>query len=250
MLQPGFGTRMIGKDEAPSPAYMWGEAEIGWIRRLVDDPSAHETQAMASYMPGKKAKRAETAEAKEESGLSGGGAPASPADDAREESEMTAAGEAGGSAPARGRAKESAAPAAAAPASSPVIAPAQKAISKDQDTSGELRVIAKEPSTIKLAEFDVAAENLQNTMLVYFVEVKALDLSAPAYLEILVHLQGEKDEWIDAHEPGNWLTKAGDWQKFAVPYLLRSGQIPDKIVLNLVFDGKGSVLMRNLRLER
>ena len=116
-----------------------------------------------------------------------------------------------------------------------------------QTAEGALRVETKWPVTINLAQLEVAAEN---TVLTYAAELKALELSGAAYLEMWVHLPGEKGGWYFSRGLDNQLTKAGEWKNFSTPFMLKAGQAADKVTLNLVIKGAGVVLMRNAKLSQ
>ena len=43
---------------------------------------------------------------------------------------------------------------------------------------------------------------------------------------------------------------SNDWQKISTPFLLKKGQNPDNIELNLVVDGVGTVWIDNIKLKK
>ncbi len=250
-IAPGYGTRISGKAEAPAPAYLWGEAEIAWLQRFVDDPASHETPAMASNMDFKKAMpSAERAPA-----LSAPAAPAAMPEPSGGASNGAASGMV---------ASEPSAKAKQSRAGVSDAAPAESAQQPDgppifeykrgstvagslitEDGGGNLRIDAREPVTVQLAEVNVAAYKLQNTVLLYAADVKASALNGSAHLQVLVHFPGNKAGQIYASDMA-----AGEWKPLTGEFALPPGNMPDVIKVNLVIDGTGSVLLRNLRLMR
>lgn len=255
-LTNGYGTSFIGKEETPRPAWLWGEDQIAWIKRAVTDPSSLYAPAMASNTlrqreaVGKKAARAE-----EEAQAGAGGAPpalgraAGRVDMAAKTSEAPAA-----SAPvAPAEAKAEVVAADIAPKDIAVIekvSPETVGVKLLREKGGALRVETKWPVTVNLAEVDVSKEKLQDTVLHYKADLMSSDLKGAAYLEMWVHFPGEEGGYFFSRGLGDMLQgETEDWQTFQTPFFLKKGQMPDSVILNLVIKGKGSVSVKNIRLQ-
>lgn len=254
-IAPGYGTRIRSKADAPAPAYPWGAEEVAWLQRFVDDAGAHETPAMASNMSSKNIAQ-EQLQAENMPALS---APASPA-------EPTVGGGAqGNEMSARSRAADSA-PAAEAPAAKAkqsVRADAQPEIAlvrasaagKDgliaEEAANTLRVTTGQPAIVPLAAADAETSRLQNTPLRYTAELNAQALDGTAHLEVHVLLSGRKTGYVFGRDTQDTaVTPADGWKTVTGSFNLKPEDVPDQIKIGLVVDGKGSVLVRNLRLVR
>ena len=242
-LTNGYGTSFIDKQETPRPAYMWGEDQIAWIKRAVADPSSLRAPAMAYNTTRQKEAKAAR---EEEEAPSGGGA-------ARGASAPAAAPSASAEADTAVRAKVEVVAADIAPRDIAVIEkllPDKAGVKILPEKGGALRVETKWPVTVNLAELDVSKEKLQNTVLHYKADLFSPDLKGAAYLEMWVHFPGEEGGYFFSRGLGDMLQGATeDWQTFQTPFFLKEGQVPDSVVLNLVIKGKGSVSVKNIRLQ-
>lgn len=275
-LNPGYGTRLSAESETPAPAYKWGDTEIAWIKRLADDPSAHEMQSMASNISPRQLKEPEDASEKKDSapgGPSGGSANSNALDSLAPKDEEEIMG--GKAAPA--------APAASAPA--PVIeavpqrareaeesadakVKAQKQISPMSpwerlnaplwgsvltEKDGVLYVNADGPATVHVAEAPLPIKNYNGEAIRFFTDIKALEISGRASLEIYVHIRDKKGGgWYPATGP-NEITKPADWLPYgaeAKPPFYEKNQVVDKAALDLVIQGKAKLMVKNARLHQ
>ena len=91
------------------------------------------------------------------------------------------------------------------------------------------------PTTICLGE--VANLDIENARLIYQANVKS-DLSGMAFLEMWVHI-GE-DRYF-SKGMNDTVKDRSEWKTIRTPFLFRQGQSPDKVTLNLVINGSGSV---------
>lgn len=250
-IVPGYGTRIRSKADAPAPAYPWGAEEVAWLQRFVDDAGAHETPAMASNMSSNNLAQGKL-EAENMPAMS---APSPAGGAAAESKEM----------PARARAADSA-PAAQAPAAKAkqsVKADAQPEIAlvratatgKDgliaEETAGTLRVTTGQPAIVQLAAANAVTTKPQNAPLRYTAELNAQELAGEAHLEIHVLLSGGKTGYVFGRDTQDTaVTAAEGWKIVTGSFNLKPEDVPDQIKISLVVDGKGSVLVRNLRLVR
>ncbi|TAL40154.1 MAG: hypothetical protein EPN97_00570 [Alphaproteobacteria bacterium] len=120
-------------------------------------------------------------------------------------------------------------------------------ISQDGDA---VRIDTQTPATINIATADISAQHLENTTLLYRAAMKARGLSGTAYLEMWVHFPGEKGGSYFSRGLDNQLVKEEDWKEFLTPFFLKPGEVPDTVTLNLVINGRGTVWIRDVRLQR
>jgi hypothetical protein len=117
-----------------------------------------------------------------------------------------------------------------------------KAISSDGN--GSLRIDATEPTTIHL--FETGDIDVENTLLIYQATVRTENVQGQVYLEMWCHFPG-KGEFFSK---GLVTPLAGttNWTNLETPFLLKKGENPDNIRLNLVIAGKGTVWIDDIRL--
>lgn len=271
-LAPGFGTRISAKEEMPAPAYQWGEAEIAWLKRLVDDPSSHETPLMASNMNDARGGGAPSGGAVNEAGMPAeadelGSAkeaemrPAAPAARARSE-----AGPAAAAPPALDSlemGKEKAAPPSKTLLFREKIPPSMLGTKLAQDPSGALRVDARHYAWVSLAAVDISEHAQEGKTLVFTVDIKALDLPKGVTLRDRVYLQmlvdfrepgepGKPGKSFQRHvllHPYDAPEKPGEWQSFSSSYTFGEGTTDFRANLNIVIKDQASLLVRNVKLE-
>lgn len=112
------------------------------------------------------------------------------------------------------------------------------------DGNGSLRIEATKPTTVRL--FETGDINVENTNLIYQADVRTENVEGKVYLEMLCHFSGKGDFFSKGLL--NPLTGTTDWTTAETPFLLKKGENPDNIKLNLVIDGKGNAWIDNIRL--
>jgi hypothetical protein len=287
IVNPGEGTSITSKSQAPDAPYAFSADEIAWLQRVIDDPSARASGAMAANKESFPLVRARTpsqmavAETPVRAAEQMERSTADEAADKKSANEITTApaAPAEASAPAAPPAVIAAPPAAPPPASEPLPAGAGKAEAKvkanteaeraapsdvislkklsaatlgtriSQD-GGAVRIDAQTPVTINIATADISAQHLENTTLFYRAAMKAKGLSGTAYLEMWVHFPGERGGSYFSRGLDNPLAREEDWKEFATPFFLKPGEVPDRVTLNLVINGTGTVWIRDVRLQR
>ena len=112
-------------------------------------------------------------------------------------------------------------------------------------TEGEasIRITAKWPATVFLAE--IPGPDVQNAKLVYRADVKC-DMQGSAFLKMWAHVgdgqyfsKGVKDS----------VKGKSDWKTISTPFFFQKGQKPDKLTLNIVVEGTGTVWIDNIVLS-
>ncbi len=98
-----------------------------------------------------------------------------------------------------------------------------------------LRITATWPTTVTLGEVD--GPDVEAATLVYSARVKT-DLEGAAFLELWAHVGGGRyfSRGLD-----DVVRQRSDWRTIRTPFVLGKGQRPEKVTLNLVIDGRGTV---------
>jgi hypothetical protein len=118
------------------------------------------------------------------------------------------------------------------PASAPLTV---TGVTADQ---GGWRIEPTGPGPVRL--FEVAGSTCDACRLIYRARVKALNLPAPAHLEM----------WVRAPDKGEFFSRGldqkvsgtVDWTSIEIPFFLQRGQKADLVKLNVSFQGAGGSL--------
>jgi len=112
------------------------------------------------------------------------------------------------------------------------------------DGNGSLRIEVTEPTTIRL--FETGDIDIDNACLIYQARLRTENIEdGRVYLEMRCHIVGQGEF------PGvvRSLTESTDWTTTETWYLLKYGENPDNVKLNLIIDGnKGTVWIDDIRL--
>jgi len=109
---------------------------------------------------------------------------------------------------------------------------------------GSIKITTQWPTTICLGE--VTSLNIENAKLLYKAKVKS-DLNGTAFLELWVHIGGGQ---YFSKGMNDVVSQKTDWKMIQTPFLFQKGQRPDKVTLNLVINGKGTVWIDDVGLSR
>ena len=112
------------------------------------------------------------------------------------------------------------------------------------DGNGSLRIDASEPATVRL--FETGDIDIENARLIYQAKIRTRNVQGQVYLEMWCHFPG-KGEFFSRGltDP---LTGTTDWANVETPFLLKKGENPDNVKLNMVINGKGIVWIDDIRL--
>lgn len=112
------------------------------------------------------------------------------------------------------------------------------------DGNGSLRVTADNATRVRL--FETGDIDVEDARLVYTADLRAEDVEGAAYLEMwCVFSSGREYFSRSLHDP---LSGDVEWTVRETPFLLKRGQNPINVKLNLVIDGTGTVWIDNIRL--
>jgi len=122
-------------------------------------------------------------------------------------------------------------------------------IAADKDTksqgSGSIRISTLWPTTICLGE--LSDLDVENATLVYRANVKSEKLEGQAFLEMWCHFGGGQ---YFSRGLNSVIAGTSDWKTLETPFFLQKGQKPEKVTLNIVVNGKGTVWINEARLVK
>lgn len=109
---------------------------------------------------------------------------------------------------------------------------------------GSIKITTRWPTTICLGE--VSGLDVENATLIYRAKVKS-DLDGTAYLEMWAHVGGGQ---FFSRGMNDVVSQKTDWKTIQTPFMFQKGQKPDKVTLNLVINGKGTVWIDDVVLAK
>jgi len=113
------------------------------------------------------------------------------------------------------------------------------------DGHGSLRVAAGGPMTVRLHE--TGDLDLENVRLAYRARLRTDGVQGRVYLEMWCHFPGRGEFFSRALAAP--LSGTTGWSSQETPFLLKPGENPDNIKLNLVVEGPGTVWIDEVVLE-
>ncbi|MBN1461243.1 MAG: hypothetical protein JXA57_17075 [Armatimonadetes bacterium] len=112
------------------------------------------------------------------------------------------------------------------------------------DGNGSFRIEAADTVTVALYEAgDVDAES---TCLSYSARLRTEELDGSAYLEMWCVFAGEGEYFSRGVDSA--LSGTNDWTEVSIPFMLKAGENPTNVKLNVVVEGTGTVWIDDLRL--
>ena len=115
---------------------------------------------------------------------------------------------------------------------------------KSTDGRGSLRISVDEPAVIRL--FEVDDLDVDDVMLIYQAHLRTRDVEGQVYLEMWCQFADQGEYFSRGLQSP--LTGSVDWTTASTPFLLKKGQRPERVKLNLVIDGSGTVWIDDIRL--
>jgi len=112
------------------------------------------------------------------------------------------------------------------------------------DGRGSLRITVTHPTVIRLLE--VTDIDVENARLIYRASLRTENVEGKAYLDMRCHFPGRGEFFSKGIETG--LTGTTDWVTEEISFLLKEGDNPDRVRLNLGIDGQGTVWIDDIRL--
>ncbi len=109
---------------------------------------------------------------------------------------------------------------------------------------GSVKITTLWPTIVCLGE--VTGLNIENAKLIYTARVKS-ELEGGAFLEMWAHVGGGKYFSKGMNNP---IQGKSDWKTIQTPFMFQKGQRPDKLTLNVVINGKGTLWIDDIVLSR
>ncbi len=121
-------------------------------------------------------------------------------------------------------------------------------IQADREVKAEgassIKITTLWPTTICLGE--VTGLDIDGAKLVYQAKVKS-ELDGTAYLEMWAQVAG--GEYF-SRGMNDVVSQKTDWKAIQTPFLFQKGQAPEKVTLNVVINGKGTVWIDDVTLAK
>ena len=105
-----------------------------------------------------------------------------------------------------------------------------------------IKVTTLWPTTVCIGE--VSGLDVENAKLIYKAAVKS-NLEGQAFLEMWAHIAGRHYFSKGMNNP---IRGKSDWRTLQTPFIFQKGQEPDKVTLNLVIEGIGTVWIDDITL--
>jgi len=112
------------------------------------------------------------------------------------------------------------------------------------DGNGSLRIEAGAPIVIRL--FETGDIDIEQARLIYQAKVRTENIQGQVYLEMWCHFPGIGDFFSRGLMTP--LSGTTEWTTEETPFLLKAGENPDNVKLNLVINGKGTAWIDDIRL--
>lgn len=112
------------------------------------------------------------------------------------------------------------------------------------DGNGSLRITAAESTVVRL--FETGDIDVENARLIYQAKVRTEGVEGQVFLEMWCHFPGKGEFFSRGLQTP--LTGTIDWTTEEIFFLLRKGENPDNVKINLVIDGKGTAWIDDIRL--
>jgi hypothetical protein len=115
---------------------------------------------------------------------------------------------------------------------------------RSADGGGSIRVECTEPTTVRLIETDQI--DIEQARLIYQAMVRVERLEGRAYLEMWCSFPGAGEYF--SRDLATPIEGPTDWTREETWFFLKKGQRPDRIKLNLVVEGTGTLWIDDIRL--
>jgi hypothetical protein len=111
------------------------------------------------------------------------------------------------------------------------------------DGNGSLKIIATEPTVVRL--FELGDIDIENARLIYQAKVRTEGVEGQVFLEMWCHFPGKGEFFSRGLQTP--LTGTTNWTTEETPFFLKKGENPDNVKLNLVINGKGTAWIDDIR---
>ena len=109
---------------------------------------------------------------------------------------------------------------------------------------GSVKITTMWPTSVCLGE--VTGLDIENAKLVYTAKVRS-ELEGTAFLEMWAHVGGGQ---YFSKGMNDTIQGKSDWKTIQTPFMFQKGQKPDKVTLNIVINGKGTLWIDDIVLSK
>lgn len=107
-----------------------------------------------------------------------------------------------------------------------------------------VRITTRWPTTVCLGE--ITGLSVEHAKLIFRAMVKS-EIKGTAFLEMWVHVKGGQYFSRGLNNP---VKDKSDWTSLQTPFVFQKGQVPDKVTLNLVINGTGTIWIDDIILSK
>jgi hypothetical protein len=118
----------------------------------------------------------------------------------------------------------------------------EKTISSDGN--GSIKIEAAKPIVINL--YDVSDVRIEDAQLIYQARLKSENLTGQAYLEMWCVFKDKGEYFSRGFD--SIISGTTDWKTIRTVFNLRKGEMPDRIKLNVVVNGTGTLWIDDIHL--
>lgn len=112
------------------------------------------------------------------------------------------------------------------------------------DGNGSLRIVTPGPTTVRL--FEVRKPDVENARLIYRARLRTRAVDGDVYLEMWCRFPGKGEYFSRGLESP--LRGTTDWTSQEIYFMLKKGEKPDLVKLNVVIGGSGTVWVDDVAL--
>jgi hypothetical protein len=109
-----------------------------------------------------------------------------------------------------------------------------------------LKISLTEPAVIPL--FETGDLDVEEAALVYQAKLRTEGVQGRVYLEMWCHFEGKGEFFSRGLDFP--LSGTNNWSNMEIPYILKAGENPDNVKLNIVGEGTGTVWVDDIRLVK
>ena len=98
-----------------------------------------------------------------------------------------------------------------------------------------------------IGEVQVPNPGVEACILTYQAKLKSEGVTGMAYLEMWCQLDGLGEYFSQGLDKP--LSGSNDWSIYQIPFLLKAGERPDLLRLNLVVEGSGKIFIKDIKVQ-
>ncbi|NIQ37018.1 MAG: hypothetical protein GTN81_00280 [Proteobacteria bacterium] len=110
--------------------------------------------------------------------------------------------------------------------------------------SGSIRISTLWPTTISVGE--VSGLDVEHAVLVYRGKVRSENLEGQAFLEMWCYVGGGQ---YFSRGLNSFVSGSSDWKTLETPFFLQAGQKAEKVILNVIINGRGTIWIDDVTLS-